>query len=104
MHTGQFSAPAANEPGFEVQAELFRVDSAAAVRPAAEIEEVVWLAADPVPAMHGSPDPRPDPAAVPPGRQRTALTPSRVANEVSLAVSKKSRMYGASSMSVRTAA
>ena len=36
--------------------------------------------------------------------QRTALTPSRVENDVSLAVSKKSRMYGASSMSVRTAA
>ena len=32
------------------------------------------------------------------------LTPSRVAKEVSLAVSRKSRMYGASSMSVRTAA
>ena len=36
--------------------------------------------------------------------QRTALTPSSVENDVSLAVSKKSRMYGASSMSVRTAA
>ncbi|MNT88800.1 hypothetical protein D3C72_2294130 [compost metagenome] len=51
MHLGQFSAPAANEPGFEVQAELFRVDSAAAVVPAAEIEEVVWLAADQAPVM-----------------------------------------------------
>ena len=46
VHMGQFSAPAANEPGFEVQAELFRVDSAEAVAPAAEIEEVLWLAAD----------------------------------------------------------
>jgi ADP-ribose pyrophosphatase len=46
VHLGQFSAPAANEPGFEVQAELFRVDSAEAVAPAAEIEEVLWLAAD----------------------------------------------------------
>ncbi|MCI0912908.1 NUDIX domain-containing protein [Pseudomonas putida] len=43
---GRFSAPAANEPGYEVQAELFRVDSAEAVVPAAEIEEVLWLAAD----------------------------------------------------------
>lgn len=51
LHLGQFSAPAANEPGFEVQAELFRVDSAAAVVPAAEIEEVVWLAADQAPVM-----------------------------------------------------
>lgn len=46
IHLGQFSAPAANEPGFQVQAELFRVDSAEAVAPAAEIEEVRWLAAD----------------------------------------------------------
>jgi 8-oxo-dGTP pyrophosphatase MutT (NUDIX family) len=46
VHLGQFSAPAANEPGFQVQAELFRVDSAEAVAPAAEIEEVRWLAAD----------------------------------------------------------
>ncbi|HDS1736559.1 MULTISPECIES: NUDIX domain-containing protein [Pseudomonas] len=45
-YLGQFSAPAANEPGFEVQAELFRIDTAAAVAPAAEIEEVHWLAAD----------------------------------------------------------
>lgn len=46
VYLGQFSAPAANEPGFEVQAELFRVDSAEDVAPAAEIEEVVWLAVD----------------------------------------------------------
>ncbi|QXH36873.1 NUDIX hydrolase [Pseudomonas muyukensis] len=46
VHLGQFSAPAANEPGFEVNAELFRVDCSAAVVPAAEIEEVTWLAAD----------------------------------------------------------
>ena len=51
VYLGRFSAPAANEPGFEVQAELFRVDSAAAVVPAAEIEEVVWLAADQAPVM-----------------------------------------------------
>ncbi|CAH0649540.1 NUDIX domain-containing protein [Pseudomonas juntendi] len=49
VYLGQFSATAANEPGFEVQAELFRVYSAAAVVPAAEIEEVVWLAADQAP-------------------------------------------------------
>lgn len=50
VHLGRFSAPAANEPGFEVQAELFRVDSAAPVTPA-EIDEVVWLAADQAPAL-----------------------------------------------------
>jgi 8-oxo-dGTP pyrophosphatase MutT (NUDIX family) len=52
---GRFSAPAANEPGHEVQAELFRVDSAEAVVPAAEIEEVVWLAADQAPALELAP-------------------------------------------------
>jgi len=52
---GQFSAPAANEPGFEVQAQLFRVDCAEAVTPAAEIEEVVWLAADQSPELQLAP-------------------------------------------------
>ncbi|WP_286912473.1 MULTISPECIES: NUDIX hydrolase [unclassified Pseudomonas] len=52
---GQFSAPAANEPGFEVQAQLFRVDCAEQVVPAAEIEEVVWLAADQLPALQLAP-------------------------------------------------
>ncbi len=45
-YLGQFSAPAANEPGFEVRAELFQVQSAASVVPAAEIAEAVWIAAD----------------------------------------------------------
>ncbi|MEB3900393.1 NUDIX domain-containing protein [Pseudomonas putida] len=55
VYLGQFSAPAANEPGFEVQAELFRVDSAEDVAPAAEIEEVVWLAADQAPDLELAP-------------------------------------------------
>jgi len=55
IHLGQFSAPAANEPGYLVQAELFRVDSAEAVTPAAEIEEVVWLAANQAPALELAP-------------------------------------------------
>ncbi|SEI06231.1 NUDIX hydrolase [Pseudomonas asplenii] len=42
-YLGKFSAPAANEPGFEVQAELFLLQIAEAVEPAAEIEEVVWI-------------------------------------------------------------
>ncbi|MNJ52621.1 Phosphatase NudJ [compost metagenome] len=42
---GQFSAAAANEPGFEVQAELFQVHTSMPVEPAAEIEEVVWISA-----------------------------------------------------------
>ncbi|WP_347901787.1 NUDIX domain-containing protein [Pseudomonas purpurea] len=42
-YLGHFSAPAVNEPGFEVQAELFLVHIACDVTPAAEIEEVVWI-------------------------------------------------------------
>ncbi|MBD8095927.1 NUDIX domain-containing protein [Pseudomonas fluorescens] len=43
VYLGQFSAPAVNEPGFTVQAELFQVTIDAAVSPAAEIEEVRWI-------------------------------------------------------------
>lgn len=45
-YLGQFTAPAANEPGYQVVAELFRVDSGVTLEPAAEIEEVAWI--DPV--------------------------------------------------------
>jgi 8-oxo-dGTP pyrophosphatase MutT (NUDIX family) len=40
---GQFSAPAANEPGYIVQAEIFQLTIASEVAPAAEIEEVIWV-------------------------------------------------------------
>ncbi|PKA67491.1 8-oxo-dGTP pyrophosphatase MutT (NUDIX family) [Pseudomonas baetica] len=43
---GQFCAPAANEPGFIVQAEIFQLSIDSRVSPAAEIEEVIWI--DPV--------------------------------------------------------
>jgi 8-oxo-dGTP pyrophosphatase MutT (NUDIX family) len=43
VYLGQFSAPAANEPGFEVKCELFRVHISEEVHPAAEIEEVIWI-------------------------------------------------------------
>ncbi|MGE7957398.1 NUDIX hydrolase [Pseudomonas sp. NPDC089530] len=43
-YLGRFCAPAANEPGFVVEAELFRLDlDSAQVAPAAEIEEVCWV-------------------------------------------------------------
>jgi len=42
-YLGQFSAPAANEPGYVVQAELFQLTIDARVAPAAEIEEVRWI-------------------------------------------------------------
>ena len=40
---GHFSAPAANEPGYTVEAELFQVTIDEPVSPAAEIEEVRWI-------------------------------------------------------------
>jgi 8-oxo-dGTP diphosphatase len=40
---GQFSAPAANEPGYIVQADIFQLTIAGEVAPAAEIEEVIWV-------------------------------------------------------------
>ncbi|MFJ2486053.1 NUDIX domain-containing protein [Pseudomonas sp. NPDC087639] len=40
---GQFSAPAANEPGYVVQADIFQLTIDAEVCPAAEIEEVIWV-------------------------------------------------------------
>ncbi|OPA93833.1 DNA mismatch repair protein MutT [Pseudomonas fluorescens] len=43
VYLGQFSAPAANEPGFSVQAELFQVHVNVAVSAAAEIEELRWI-------------------------------------------------------------
>jgi 8-oxo-dGTP diphosphatase len=39
---GRFSAPAANEAGRMVEAELFAVDLAGEISPAAEIEDTVW--------------------------------------------------------------
>lgn len=43
VYLGHFSAPAANEPGFIVEAELFQVTIDEPVSPAAEIEEVRWI-------------------------------------------------------------
>ncbi|UII72628.1 NUDIX domain-containing protein [Pseudomonas sp. HN11] len=43
VYLGKFSAPAVNEPGFTVEAELFQVQIDVAVMPAAEIEEVRWI-------------------------------------------------------------
>ena len=43
IDVGHFSAPAVNEPGFEVQAQLFLLHIEQTVAPAAEIEEVQWI-------------------------------------------------------------
>lgn len=42
-YLGHFSAPAANEPGYEVQAEVFCLRIANTVSAAAEIEEILWV-------------------------------------------------------------
>ncbi|MGT2468756.1 MAG: NUDIX domain-containing protein [Mesorhizobium sp.] len=42
-HLGSFSAPAANEPETQVEAELFELSIAGEPVPAAEIEEMIWL-------------------------------------------------------------
>ncbi|QAY87904.1 NUDIX hydrolase [Pseudomonas arsenicoxydans] len=43
QYLGPFSAPAANEPGYVVLAELFQLSIDSDVSPAAEIEEVRWI-------------------------------------------------------------
>lgn len=43
-YLGSFSAPAANEPNCIVKAEIFILSTAAEPKPAAEIEEILWLA------------------------------------------------------------
>jgi len=51
VHLGRFQAVAANEPGCQVQAELFRVDSDERPRAAAEIEALAWVSADETPDL-----------------------------------------------------
>ncbi|TIR25477.1 MAG: NUDIX domain-containing protein [Mesorhizobium sp.] len=42
-HLGSFSAPAANEPETQVEAELFELSITGEPVPAAEIEEMIWF-------------------------------------------------------------
>ncbi len=42
-YCGRFAAPAANEPGFIVEAELYALPLDGEPRPAAEIAEIAWL-------------------------------------------------------------
>src|SRR5262245_57227871 len=44
VYLGRFAAPSANEPGFAVECELFRLSVSGAGTPAAEIEEISWIA------------------------------------------------------------
>ncbi|MCL6308549.1 NUDIX domain-containing protein [Pseudomonas syringae] len=43
LFLGEFTAAAANEPGFEVNCQLYEVRTDAQAVPAAEIEEVLWV-------------------------------------------------------------
>lgn len=54
-HLGRFAAPAANEPGRTVEAELFAVELAGDLAAGAEIEELVWLDPDAPGATHLAP-------------------------------------------------
>jgi 8-oxo-dGTP diphosphatase len=42
-HLGEFVAPSANEPGFQVRAAVYAVDVEGAIAPRAEIEEIAWI-------------------------------------------------------------
>lgn len=52
---GRFSAPAANEPGWAVEAELFSARLSGEIRLDAEIEEAVWVDPDVEPSLHLAP-------------------------------------------------
>lgn len=42
-HLGEFLAPSANEPGFQVRASVYAVNVAGIVAARAEIEEIAWI-------------------------------------------------------------
>lgn len=51
VYLGRFQAAAANEPGCQVQADLFRVDSAEQPQAAAEIDALAWVSGDEAPEL-----------------------------------------------------
>jgi 8-oxo-dGTP diphosphatase len=54
-YVGRFTAPAANEADRLVDAEIFAVDLCRPVKPAAEIEEILWVDPDAVAAVDLAP-------------------------------------------------
>jgi 8-oxo-dGTP pyrophosphatase MutT (NUDIX family) len=52
---GRFFAPAANEPGWTVEAELFSARLLGEIRLDSEIEEVIWIDPDDEPAIEFAP-------------------------------------------------
>lgn len=54
-YLGAFSAPAANEEGLIVEAEIFLLRLSQPVRPAAELEEIRWIDPNAIPPMSLAP-------------------------------------------------
>ena len=52
---GAFDAAAANEPGFRVEANLYRVDVTGEISPSREIDEAIWVDPAPPPDIHLAP-------------------------------------------------
>ena len=52
---GIFECAAANEPGFRVQAAVYAVDVEGAIKPQAEIDEMVWVDPRALPELHLAP-------------------------------------------------
>jgi 8-oxo-dGTP diphosphatase len=52
---GAFDAVAANEPGFRVEANLYRVDVTGEISPSREIDEAIWVDPASPPDIHLAP-------------------------------------------------
>ena len=52
---GEFDAVAANEPGFRVRANLYRVDVTGDIMPSQEIDEAIWVDPAAPPDVHLAP-------------------------------------------------
>lgn len=52
---GRFAAPAANEPGWTVEAELFSARLLGEIRLDSEIEEAIWIDPDDAPSLEFAP-------------------------------------------------
>ena len=52
---GVFECAAANEPGFKVRAAVYAVDVEGAIKPQAEIDEMVWVDPRALPDLHFAP-------------------------------------------------
>ena len=52
---GVFDCVAANEPGFQVRAAVYAVEIEGAIRPQAEIDQVVWVDPRALPDLHFAP-------------------------------------------------